>query len=159
MASSVALYCRLILPTLLKFLRRGSLGNTTGFDRQGSTLVKCLEDPFGPPSLGQGHEGTPLGVSLVSPLTQLQLLQIDPPFFIQVSWITTPKNSSLSQCPVCKGTGSQLVMVCVGKYPGGQSQQWVLWSPTKAVGYARSYWSGVLCTPDLAVLRVRVYGF
>ncbi len=59
-----------------------------------------------------------------------------------------------------QGTGSQLVLVvCVGKYPGGQSWQWVLWGPATAVSYECSYWlSVVLCTPGPAVLRVCMYG-
>ena len=36
---------------------------------------------------------------------------------------------------VRKGSGSQSMVICVGKYPGGQSRKWVLWGPAKAVGY------------------------
>ena len=55
--------------------------------------------------------------------------------------------------PVGSGNG-----LCIqGEYPGSKSQQQVLYGPAKAVGYAGSYQqSGVLCTPGLAVLRVRV---
>ena len=36
---------------------------------------------------------------------------------------------------VRKGTGSQSVVVCTGKYPGGKSQQQVLSGSAKAVHY------------------------
>ena len=40
-------------------------------------------------------------------------------------------------CRVRKGMGSQSVVICVGKYPGGRGKrrQWVLLGLAKAVGY------------------------
>ncbi len=65
-------------------------------------------------------------------------------------------------CRVRKGTGSQSVVICVGKYPGGESQQQVFWVLLKqlVMRAACGYWlSGVLCTPVLAKLRLCIYGY
>ena len=48
--------------------------------------------------------------------------------------------SSQHHCRVREGIGSQSLVICAGKYSGGQSQQRVLYSPDKAVKYALPIW-------------------
>ncbi len=94
----------------------------------------------------------PPGVCLTLSIVPHLLFTPDRSCFTCVIFTCKYKQAKTSTCRVRKGTGSQSVVVCVGKYPRGKYP--------KAVGYARSYWqSGVLCTPGLAVLRVCVYRF
>ncbi len=59
-------------------------------------------------------------------------------------WSSFPFSSLLSSSARVREASLYLV-VCVAKYPGGNSWQWVLYGSAKAVGYEYSYWqSGIL---------------
>ena len=75
------------------------------------------------------------------------------------AWGDVSRQREPLQCRVCKGTGSQSVVVCVAKYPGGKSWQWVSQGPAEAVWNALKYQQlRVWCTLSLAVFRAVCMG-